>query len=230
MLDLRGNEVRYQLTNTTGQLLTLGRIALRWPEANGRITSVRLAGRDLVDTVVEVPFGTNPDGSPRQVWRAYVQQPAAALLRVDEAARSGRGAGAVVAVIDSGVDPNHPLLRDALLPGYDFTRDVAGASEWENVLDQRTRAILGQRTRAILGADAVTVLNASTAAVLESAQAGQQSGGRAAELPPRHHGGGGDPPRGAGGEDPASSRPSTATAAARSSTSSAPSTTPSTSG
>lgn len=171
-LDLHGG-VRFNLTNASGLLLTLSSITLHWPDANGRITSVRLSNRDLIDTVVEVPFGTNPDGTPQQVWRAYVQQPAAATLRVDEATRSSRGAGAVIAVIDSGVDPSHPLLRNVLLPGYDFTRDQPGASEWNDVLDQRTRAILGQRTRAILGASQVVPLNASTVAVLDSAQTSQ---------------------------------------------------------
>jgi subtilisin family serine protease len=172
-VEVRNGVVRFQVTNASGQLLTLSRIALTWPDANGRVTSVRLGGRDLIDTVIEVPFGTNPDGSSRQVWRAYVQQPAVAVLRVDDATRSGRGAGAVVAVIDSGVDPDHPLLRNALLPGYDFTRDRSGATEWDDVLDQRTRAILGQRTRAILGASQVMPLNASTLAVLDSTQTSQ---------------------------------------------------------
>src|SRR6185295_4720222 len=104
-------------TNASGQLLTLSRIALTWPEANGRITGVRLGVRDLIDAVIEVPFGANPDGTPRLVWRAYVQQPAAMVLRIDEATKLTRGAGSVVAVIDSGVDPDHPLLKNALLPG-----------------------------------------------------------------------------------------------------------------
>ncbi|MEA2602146.1 MAG: hypothetical protein QOF89_3138 [Acidobacteriota bacterium] len=173
VIDVHGDEIRFQITNASGQLLTLSRIALTWPDANGRLTGVRLRDHDLVDTVIEVPFGTNPDGTPRQVWRAYVQQPAAAVLRMDEATKSVKGAGAVVAVIDSGVDPGHPLLRNALLPGYDFTRDKSGASEWDDVLDQRTRAILGQRTRAILGASQVTPLNASTLAVLDAAQTSQ---------------------------------------------------------
>ena len=173
VLDVRSNEIRFQITNASGQLLTLSRIALTWPEANGRITSVRLNGRDLIDAAIEVSFGTNPDGTPRLVWRAYVQQPAATVLRVDEATKLIQGAGAVVAVIDSGVDPDHPLLKNALLPGYDFTRDKPGASEWEDVLDQRTRAILGQRTRAILGASQVMPLNAATVAVLDAAQTSQ---------------------------------------------------------
>ena len=172
-VEVRNGVVRFQINNMSGQLVTLNRIVLSWPEANGRITGVRLGSRDLIDTTIEVPFGTNADGSSRQVWRAYVQQPATSLLRVDDATRITRGEGAVIAVIDSGVDPDHPLLRDALLPGYDFTRDRPGATEWDDVLDQRTRAILGQRTRAILGANQVVSLNASTVAVLDSTQTSQ---------------------------------------------------------
>ena len=41
---------------------------------------------------------------------------------------SATGAG-VVAVIDTGVDPNHPVLKPVLLTGYDFTRNRTGADE-----------------------------------------------------------------------------------------------------
>ena len=50
----------------------------------------------------------------------------------------------VVAIIDTGVDPNHPLLQGALLPGYDFILDQAGdASEW-NALDPAVHATTEQ--------------------------------------------------------------------------------------
>ena len=39
----------------------------------------------------------------------------------------------IVAVIDTGVDVNHPVLSPVLLPGYDFTRNQPGASEWLDV-------------------------------------------------------------------------------------------------
>jgi subtilisin family serine protease len=74
-------------------------------------------------------------------------------------------------VIDSGVDPDHPLLRDVLLPGYDFTRNVPGASEWGDIV-QSTAAILdGGRCRTsapgVTGEDGHIVQ--STAAILDSA-------------------------------------------------------------
>jgi subtilisin family serine protease len=39
-----------------------------------------------------------------------------------------KGAG-TVAVIDTGIDPNHPALRKALVPGYDFTRNQNGEGD-----------------------------------------------------------------------------------------------------
>jgi subtilisin family serine protease len=64
------------------------------------------------------------------VWRGYVNQPAATIVQVANAQNtfSVTGAG-IVADIDTGVDPNHPALQSSLLPGYDFTRNQAGASE-----------------------------------------------------------------------------------------------------
>jgi subtilisin family serine protease len=130
-------------------------------------------------------------GTP--AWNGYARQPAFAVMNLDEARAAGRdGAGITVAVIDSGVDERSPLLRDVLLPGYDFTRDQPGASEWGD-LDQSTAAILDsdkcrpyyptptdedgrvtQSTAAILDAACLPgVLNQSTAAILDAESATQ---------------------------------------------------------
>ncbi len=111
----------------------------------------------------EVTFGN------QRLWNAYVRQPAAALLRLPEANASFLGAG-VVAIIDTGVDPDHPVLHDALVPGYDFTRDLPGSgSEWGDLLDQRTRAILGQQAGTPLAGAQATQLSSSATVVLNSA-------------------------------------------------------------
>jgi subtilisin family serine protease len=71
-------------------------------------------------------------GTP--VWHGYVAQPAAQIIRLAEAqGQFNVSGGGVVAVIDTGVDPNHPVLYPVLLPGYDFTRNQAGASEWPDI-------------------------------------------------------------------------------------------------
>src|SRR5207237_7565090 len=80
------------------------------------------------------------------------------------------GAG-VVAVIDTGVDANHPALQGALLPGFDFTRHQRGASEFRD-LDQSTAGILDQSTAGILDMQTVVTVNQSTAGILDQSTAG----------------------------------------------------------
>ncbi len=103
------------------------------------------------------------------VWHGYAAQPAAQIIRLTDAQNGFRVAGAgIVAVIDTGVDTTHPVLYPVLLPGYDFTRNQPGASEWLDVpslqngindenqnqqpgyVQQSTAAVLDQSTAAVL--------------------------------------------------------------------------------
>src|SRR6267378_3851398 len=68
------------------------------------------------------------------VWHGYAAQPATQIIRLQDAQNGFRiGGTGIVAVIDTGVDINHPVLYSVLLPGYDFTRNQPGASEWLDV-------------------------------------------------------------------------------------------------
>lgn len=78
----------------------------------------------------------------------FVTQPAGAIIRLPEARTRATGAG-VIAVIDTGIDPNHTLLRGALVPGYDFTRNMPGASELDD-LDPSTIGVITQEAGAFL--------------------------------------------------------------------------------
>ncbi len=99
------------------------------------------------------------------VWHGYIAQPGNQLIRTSQtqSAFNATGAGIIVAVIDTGVDPTHPVLKAVLVNGYDFTRNVAGGSEKADVnaspdtsagqageVNQRTVAVLDQRTVAVL--------------------------------------------------------------------------------
>jgi subtilisin family serine protease len=100
----------------------------------------------------------------------YVSQPASTLIRLSATQPLATGAG-VVAIIDTGVDATHPLLRNVVLPGFDFTRDMAGTATDLIDLPQSTAAILEQSTAAILEQRTVVALNQSTAAILEQSTA-----------------------------------------------------------
>lgn len=59
-------------------------------------------------------------GSPAE----FFEQSCLGIIDVDSANQISTGTGSVVAVIDNGLDENHPLLDyAALLPGYDFYDD-----------------------------------------------------------------------------------------------------------
>jgi len=133
----------------------------------GGLNKVTTVPSGLSDNTVVTYYGAS-------VWHGYVNQPAAAKVQVSQAQNmfSVTGAG-IVGDIDTGVDPNHPVLRNALLPGYDFTRNQAGASEINDltpmdfpafppsacsgstcpqpaIVNQQSAAILDQQSAAIL--------------------------------------------------------------------------------
>jgi subtilisin family serine protease len=98
----------------------------------------------------------------------YVYQPAVAVIRLTEAQNSfGVTGTAIVAVIDTGVDPDHPTLRSVLMPGYDYTRGgIATASEKADVT-QSTAAVVDGVPPVFVNADTVALVTQSTAAVVD---------------------------------------------------------------
>ena len=83
----------------------------------------------LLSDRTAVPY---PANSTNTAWNSYVNQPAASIVGVQNAQKTFNVTGTgIVADIDTGVDPNHPVLQPVLVPGdgYDFTRNQAGGSE-----------------------------------------------------------------------------------------------------
>lgn len=105
------------------------------------------------------------------VWHGYAAQPAAQITRLSDAQRGFNIAGTgIVAVIDTGVDTSHPVLQPVLLPGYDFTRNQPGASEWLDVpqLQNGDNADnSGNQGPVLVQQSSAAVLDQSSAAVLD---------------------------------------------------------------
>jgi subtilisin family serine protease len=103
------------------------------------------------------------------VWHGYATQPATQIIRLVDAQNGFRISGTgIVAVIDTGVDVNHPVLQSVLLPGYDFTRNQPGASEWLDVSGMQNGYIDTQNQPAgYVQQSTAAVLDQSTAAVLD---------------------------------------------------------------
>ena len=105
------------------------------------------------------------------VWHGYLYQPATQIIRLQDAQNDfGVHGSGIVAVIDTGVDVNHPVLSRVLLPGYDFTRNQAGASEWLDVSVLQNGYIVPapqNQPPAFVQQSTAAVLDQSTAAVLD---------------------------------------------------------------
>jgi hypothetical protein len=81
----------------------------------------------LVDTTPVQYYGST-------VWEGYVNQPAAQIISLAQTQQAfGVSGSGIIADIDTGVDPNHPVLLPVLLPGYDFTRNQPGGSEMNDL-------------------------------------------------------------------------------------------------
>lgn len=117
----------------------------------------------LVDSTPIVYYG-----SP--VWHGYVYQPAARIVHVlktqNEFHVAGRG---TVAMIDTGVDTQHPALSGVLVPGYNFVSNTAGGDETGDV-NQSSAAVLdgGSPQPTYVNSSTIAVINQSSAAVLDS--------------------------------------------------------------
>ena len=130
---------------------------------NNSSASTRVAKAPIQDNNLIKLYGPT-------AWIGYVQQPAMTVINAPAGQRRSTGAG-IVAIIDSGVDPKHPVLSSVLVPGYDFTRDLPGMASELADLSQSTAAVLEQSTAAVLEQTTVIQLNQSVAAILEQSTA-----------------------------------------------------------
>jgi subtilisin family serine protease len=103
------------------------------------------------------------------VTHGYAAQPAAQIIRLTDAQNGFNAAGTgIVAVIDTGVDPNHPVLYPVLLQGYDFTRNQPGASEWLDVSSSGLSPTTSQSAQpAMVQQSSAAILDQSSAAILD---------------------------------------------------------------
>jgi hypothetical protein len=109
----------------------------------------------------------------QSVWRGFAFQPAAMLIHTSDAHAVPVTGGGVVAIIDTGIDVNHPALSGAFVPGYDFIRNTSQITSDLGTISQSTAAILEARQTtepfrsALVNQSTAAILEQSTAAILE---------------------------------------------------------------
>jgi hypothetical protein len=106
------------------------------------------------------------------VTQGYALQPAASIIRLTDAQTGFNVTGSgIVAVIDTGVDIYHPVLVPVLLPGYDFTRNQPGASEWLDVPqlqpENSTSSTSETEQPVLVQQSSAAILDQSSAAILD---------------------------------------------------------------
>ena len=67
--------------------------------------------------------------------QAAADQPALSVLGLRSAHQASRGAGVVIAILDTGIDPTHPLFKGRIIGGYDFVDHDADPTDVGNGID-----------------------------------------------------------------------------------------------
>lgn len=106
------------------------------------------SGYDAVNKLLGERATVNYFGA--RVWSGFVRQPLVSYLELQKVhSRFGTGSG-TVAVIDTGVDPNHPALRNALEKGADFVNNLKDSASELRDLDPFNQGVINPSTTSIL--------------------------------------------------------------------------------
>ena len=165
-----------------------------------RVLPIRLdeiSSNSLIDEIDPDPGTLQADGVysgaeaayfTADLWQGFMNQPAAQIIRLPEVRATGKreafGIG-VVAILDTGVDADHPVLEGALVSGHDFILgEDSSSDEWsalaptaqvptqENLqgsADQSFASILeGGGTTAVMSSSSQAIVDQSFASILES--------------------------------------------------------------
>lgn len=145
----------------------------RLPELNGA-TQVDLT--QSTSTVLESLSGlTLVQYFGSTVPSNYLAQSATSIIRLADAQSATHLTGSgTIAIIDTGVDPNHIALSGVLVPGYNFADDNTNVSEFQDLssgtianLQQSTSTVLEQSTSTVLEAQNVVAMGPAIAAILD---------------------------------------------------------------
>lgn len=135
---LLGCNVEWSLGDPKGEVFLVTDTSSNFLDTLLQQTAVIDAEPDLLSSLQSSSNSVPPalyDSTPVDYYgtivpQGYVDQPATQIIRLNYTQTSynvnGRG---IVAVIDTGIDPNHPVFQNLLVPGYDFTRNQAGEGD-----------------------------------------------------------------------------------------------------
>jgi subtilisin family serine protease len=138
-----------------------------------QVTSTPEVSQSTAAILDHLPIPSTSPYYGNNVLGAYMTQPAATLIRLADTQTTFQTLGSgTVAIIDTGIDPGHPVLVNSIVPGggYDFVRNRPGASEWGD-LTPAVSIILNSSSPVVTSKDTVARVSQSTAAILDQSTA-----------------------------------------------------------
>jgi len=114
----------------------------------GRFLLAALAASGLVAAAAAPAMASNDPDFAKQYGVSQVNAPSAWAKT--------RGAGVIIAVVDSGVDTEHPDLRAKLVKGHDFADDDDNPDDDSELKDSAGKAVKGHGTHVAGIASAIT--------------------------------------------------------------------------
>jgi subtilisin family serine protease len=172
-------KVGQNLGDPSGQLflISINNSANLLPFLTGLLNSVGVVDVELNQQVslISATAGPVPESLFNQtplpyftapVWDGYATQPAAQIIRVQEAQNTFHVTGAgIVAMIDTGIDTQHPAFASVLVPGYNFITNTANGDETGTV-NHSTAAVLDGGGPVPMNSSSIAFLNQATGALL----------------------------------------------------------------
>jgi subtilisin family serine protease len=142
--EIRSNSL--YLIGARGNSVSAASLATDSSVESAEVNSKFKLGDDTV-TIYLLDGGDRETLNGTDVPKAYSQQPALSIIEADKTRGLSTGAGARVAIVDTGADFFHPALRPWLEPGVDLVSGISAAEDDK------------QATMALLDSAATTDLN-----------------------------------------------------------------------
>src|SRR5262249_34535581 len=128
-------------------------LGIQWQEINSGVTLPNIGQLG----VFQVISGTAPD------WYKY--QPAWQIMHSQEALSYSRGAGVIIADLNSKVDATHPALAGHLTGGYDF---VSGKPSGYGTLNQSSSGFMDQSSSGFMDQSSTGFMDQSSTGFMDS--------------------------------------------------------------
>ena len=110
-------------------------------------SNVRYAEPDFAATLADNRYHSWPEGTPEDAGDApgpFQEQPLTRRLQLDEVRALSTGAGTTVAVLDTGVQLDHPALAGRLGAGYDYVDDDSDPTDVRQGLDANENGVVDE--------------------------------------------------------------------------------------